>query len=225
MHPTNPWPNRDVALAYLTERQPSRLRVFTQALEHIDSCIEEFERQAPSSPLAKACGITLAKGKNFALSSLGVISDGYGQESGVLLRLLVEHIELLNYLERFPDEATNALANQLPSAGVRAKRVEGKFKFLRDFLNEHSSHGSFSDHSIGHVINRDGTINRVPHFGEETFDTNFRMNAVFTIFLYRAAVSCLQTVNHVAFDVHAGKFDGLLARARYVLPISAEEEA
>ena len=218
-------PNRDVALAYLAERQPSRLRVATQTLEHIDTCLASFESLAPNTPLAAACGLALVKGRNFAVCSLGLITDGYGQESGVLLRLLVEHIEVLIYLDRFPDEAQRALANDLPSAGARAKKIEGSFKFLRDFLNENSSHGSFSEHAVGHVRRRDGGFNKQPKFVPSTFDENFRLTAMFTIFLLRSAVSCLRHLDQVAFDENARYFDHLLGRARHVFSISAAEEA
>ncbi|MCV2349493.1 hypothetical protein [Paucibacter sp. Y2R2-4] len=225
MHQSFLSPNRELALSHLSTQHPSRLRVVSQTFEQIDGCLGAFERHSPAGPFATACGVALVKGKNFAVCSFGLIADGYGQESGVLLRLLVEHIELLNYLEKFPDEAGRALENKLPTAGARAMRINGKFKFLRDFLNENSSHGSFSDHSVGHVRNRDGSINKRPNFGATTFDANFRLTAVFTIFLLRAAVECIRPVDGPSFDDHAKLFDKLIGRARDVFNISANEEA
>lgn len=215
------WPNRELALAHLCEKHPSRMNVVRQGFDHIDACLTTFE--SVRSPLALACGISLVKGKNFAVCALGMITDGYGQECGVLLRLLVEHIELLNYLEKYPDEAERALENRLPRAGVRAQRINGSFKFLRDHLNEHSSHGSFSDHSVGHVLNLDGTFNSRPNFGPTTFDTNFRVTALFTVFLLRSAVACGKVIDPGSFDSHAEGFDKFLQRARHVFEISDAE--
>lgn len=208
--------NRDLALAHLEARHPSRLDVVSKIFGEIDACLDVLESNSAGNPLAEACGIALVKGKNFAVCSLGLIFDGYGQEAGALVRLLVEHIELLEYLRMFPEEAQNALADGLPSAGARAKRINGSFQFLRDFLNKNSSHGSFSAHSVGHVLGLDGSINKRPNFGAKTFDENFRMVALFSLLLLRSAVTCVELISADAFVECRARHDSLMGRARHV---------
>jgi hypothetical protein len=50
-----------------------------------------------------------------------------------------------------PDAVNDALAGELPSAGKRAKRIEGIYQPFREHLNEHASHGSYSSHSLAHL--------------------------------------------------------------------------
>lgn len=41
---------------------------------------------------------------------------------------------------------------RLPTAGVIAKRIEGKFQDLRDHLNTHAAHFSLSPDAVVHLV-------------------------------------------------------------------------
>ena len=108
--------------------------------------MEEYELHSTNSTYARICGLTLLKGKNLALGSLSLILDGLGQESGSLLRPMIEYAELLTYLYKSPKEAERAAENDLPKAGKRAKAIGSIYQNLREHLNEllHIAHTATS---------------------------------------------------------------------------------
>lgn len=222
------WPNRDASLQHLRSMQPSRLRVVQALFDAIDECVDSIQDHSPPPPgsYALACAITATKGKNLAKAALGNIADGYGQEAGALLRPLLEYIELLAYFERFPSETEVAFEDRLPSAGERARRIQGKFQVLRDHLSKNASHGSYSFYSVGHLIRDDLRVNKSPNFSPEVFDVNFRTLTVFLIFLLAACVFALRHTSEAEMRVQEEKFHKLVDRARDVFdfPLGALDE-
>jgi hypothetical protein len=45
----------------------------------------------------------------------------------------------------------DALSGELPSAGMRAKKIEGIYQPFRKHLNEHASHSSYSSYALAHL--------------------------------------------------------------------------
>ena len=149
------WTTRSEALAYLNERQPSRVDVVLRTFELLDDTIDAFDAAPPETAYPRICGLTLLKAKNLALGAYSLVLDGLGQESGALLRPMIEYVELLTYFRLKPEMTERAVENSLPKAGERAKAIEGMFKDFRDHLNREASHSSFSRYSIGHLFERD----------------------------------------------------------------------
>ena len=212
------WPNRDASLQHLRSKQPSRLRVVQALFDAIDECVDLLQDLSPTTngPYSLACAIAATKGKNLAKAALGTIADGYGQESGALLRPLLEYIELLAYFESFPSETDAAFEDRLPPAGERARRIQGKFQVLREHLNKNASHGSYSVHSVGHLIRDDLRVNKSPNFSPEVFDVNFRTLTVFLIFLLAACVFAIRHISEYEMRAQEEKFHKLVGRARDV---------
>lgn len=97
-------------------------------------------------------GIIYTKGLVLEKSIYSMIVNGYGQESGALLRQLIEIIELQIYLHKDETRINEVINDKLPSAGNRAKQINGHFKKLRDYLNKNSSHFAFSYYSLRHIV-------------------------------------------------------------------------
>lgn len=168
------WQTRSQSWAYLNRQHPSRVSVFHRTLELMDECIDEFEAHSAASIYARICGLTLLKGKNLAVGSVSLVLDGLGQEAGALLRPMVEYTELLTYLRQFPDEAARAAENDLPKAGQRAKAIGGIFHQLREHLNAHASHSSYSHYSLSHLLTPELSFRKLQEFVPHVLETNFR---------------------------------------------------
>jgi len=168
------WQTRSASWSYLNDQYPLRVAVVINTYDLIDRCVDEYEAFAKASTYARICGLALLKGKNLSQGALSLILDGLGQEAGALLRPMIEYSELLTYLRKFPDEAEKAAENNLPKAGLRAKAVNGIFHGLREHLNEHASHSSFSHYSLSHLLTPELTFRKIQQFVPKVLEKNFR---------------------------------------------------
>lgn len=146
------WRARTEALTHLRRQRPEYVTLVEDLFSLLDRCIEVYEKAAPSNQYAQTCGITALKAKNLAVGAYSLVLDGLGQEAGALLRPFIEYTELLTYFKRFPDKVDAATSNTLPSAGARAKAIDGIYKEFREHLNAHASHSSYSAHSLKHLL-------------------------------------------------------------------------
>lgn len=146
------WATRTEAVAYLEASHANRIMILLQELELIDLSIDIYESLAGGDIYARICGLTLLKAKHLAVGAYSLILDGLAQEAGALLRPLIEYSELLSYFRQFPEMAERAAENDLPKAGERARAIGGKYKELRDHLNSHASHSSYSHYSLSHLL-------------------------------------------------------------------------
>ena len=207
------WAARDESLAYLEHQHPSRLAVLNRALELMDQCIDAFESETAESKYAEFCGLALLKIKHLVLGSYSLILDGLGQETGALMRPMIEYAELLTYFRMFPNAVDQVTTNSLPSAGARAKAIGGIYKNFREHLNEHASHSSFSNYSLSHL--REPVTLRfkkmqkmVPH----VLEANVRDLVVQLMLFLREAALALEPLEHSAFVDIAGNIDKLKFR-------------
>lgn len=110
--------------------------------------------------LAKSSHITACRIGAFALLKARRLATGayllslncLAQEGGALFRLLQEAWEFLIYVAEDPSRAEAVAEGKKPSAGTIAKAIEGKFKDMRDHLNTHSAHLSFTYEAMGHLF-------------------------------------------------------------------------
>lgn len=188
------WSTRDASLAYLNEQQPARLAVFLALVKLLDRCIDEYESRAASDTYARVCGLTLLKAKNLAMGSFSLLLDGLGQESGALLRPMIEYTELLTYFRLFPDKTKKAAENDLPKAGKRAKAIEGIYHGLRQHLNEHASHSSYSHYSLSHLLDSNFAFRKMQQFAPKVLDKNVTDLAVQIWLLLQEATLALQCI-------------------------------
>ncbi|CAM8634653.1 hypothetical protein MCEZEM1_03463 [Comamonadaceae bacterium] len=182
------------------------------AFELIDNCVEHYEHAADNSVYARVCGLTLLKGKNLAQGALSLVLDALGQESGALLRPLIEYIELLTYLRKFPEQAERAAENDLPPAGKRAQAIEGIYKGLRDHLNEHASHSAYSHFSLSHLLTPELSFRRLQAFTPHVLDRNFTDFTVQLQFLLQEGLLALEHVPSVPLSELAMRGEALRLR-------------
>ena len=96
--------------------------------------------------------ITLAKSCHFLFGCYSLALDGLSQESGALLRPLLETYELMIYLRLDQSRVEEVINDKLPKAGDVAKKINGKLHGLRKYLNEHASHFMFKYDSVRHLV-------------------------------------------------------------------------
>lgn len=189
------WSTREISWAYLNEKHPSRLSVILRLLELIDACVDEYEARSETDNYARICGLTLLKAKNLAVGSLSLLLDSLGQEAGALLRPFIEYTELLTYFRHFPADVEKAMDNDLPKAGQRAKAIEGIYQGLRQHLNEHASHSSYSHHSLSHLLTPSFAFRKDQKFSPQVLDKNLTDLAVQLGLLLQEAVLGLKRLN------------------------------
>lgn len=211
------WATREASWAYLNEERQSRLAVLLALFELLDRCINEYESRAASDTYARVCGLTLLKAKNLAMGSFSLLLDGLGQEAGALLRPMVEYTELLTYFRLFPEKVEKAAENELPKAGERAKAIKGIYHGLRQHLNEHASHSSYSQYSLSHLLNSHFSFRKMQQFVPNVLDKNVTDLAVqIWLMLYEAALTLeriLPTEAMVALATEADKLKERLTNA------------
>jgi hypothetical protein len=140
------WEAREEAQRSLRENLLGEEAVLDLIFGLIDDCVRSLGKF--DSSFARVSALTAIKARNLALACYSISLDGLGQEAGALFRLLLEANELLAYFRMEPE----AIDDRLPKAGEIAKRIEGRFKGLRDYLNAHASHISVSPEAMRHLI-------------------------------------------------------------------------
>jgi hypothetical protein len=144
------WRARTEAQTFLRRERPAQIDAIGQLFALADECVKAYESQS-NDLYSRVCGLTTLKAKNLALGIYSLTLDGLAQEAGALMRPFIEYAELLTYFRAFPEEASNALAGDLPTAGARAKKIGGVYQPFMEHLNEHASHSSYSFHSLAHL--------------------------------------------------------------------------
>jgi hypothetical protein len=152
------WRARTEALTLLRRERSAQIEVIDQLFTLADDCIDAYEVQADDL-YSKVCGLTTLKAKNLAHGMYSLTLDALAQEAGALARPFIEYAELLTYFRMLPEAVTDALTGELPSAGIRAKKVEGIYKPFREHLNEHASHSSYNSYALAHLT--DPTTKRI----------------------------------------------------------------
>ena len=215
------WKTRDESLAYLKQHEPSKLSVLERTFELIDDVVDAFESSPSPSDYSRACALALLKTKNLAIGAYGLALDGLAQESGALLRPLIEYAELLTYFRLFPEKASQAMWNTLPKAGERAKAIDSIYQGLRSHLNQNASHSSFSSYSLSHLIEpATFGLKKTQSLIPEVLATNIRDLEVQLQVLLREAILSLESSNPSAFPLLGGRYDSLRQRMLSVFAIA-----
>jgi hypothetical protein len=193
--PKNLWTCRQEATEALRTALAPLARLLGAAFERIDEAVEYFERfvLAEPDPAGRVCVVVAIKGRNLALGCYSLAIDGLAQESGALLRPLLEAIELLLYLRTVPGAVDQALDGRLPRPGTRARRTGSPFHDLREHLNKCASHLGFGDASLRHLLDIPaGRFRAVQRFHEAVLEQNLATLFVFTTILAREVSYCFQ---------------------------------
>lgn len=143
------WKTREEALTALESSLRQEAEILQDAFTLLDECVTQLLTR--DTKYARVCALTMIKARNLELGCYSLALDGLAQEGGALFRLVIETLELLAYFWKDPSRVDEAIEEKLPPAGKIAQKIEGNFKGLRDFLNSHASHFSFTYESLQHI--------------------------------------------------------------------------
>jgi hypothetical protein len=207
------WKARTEALTFLRRERPEQIEVIEGLFGLADDCVDAYESQSDDL-YSTVCGLTTLKAKNLAHGMYSLTLDGLGQEAGALARVFIEYAELLTYFRMVPEAVNDALSGELPSAGKRAKKVEGIYQKFRDHLNEHASHGSYSSYSLAHL--RDPAtkhLKKLQVMHPDVLQRNVGDFAIQFVFMLQEAVLGLERSPDQSRLIHLGtRCDELRAR-------------
>ena len=189
----NLWMCREESNAALVTTLESLAVLPEGAFLRVDEAVDYFQKFLLAEPAdaGRVCAVMVIKGRNLALGCYSLALDGLAQESGALLRPLLEAIELLGYLRAVPGAVDKAVNGKLPNAGKRAKQIESPFWDLREHLNTYASHVGFGGAAVRHLLDiRAGRFRAVQPFNESVLEQNIATVFVFTAILAREAALC-----------------------------------
>ncbi len=184
------WNVREKALDALASSMKNEAGLIDQALQLLEYAAERIAAVEPPTSFSRVTSLVVAKARNLSHCCYSLALDGHAQESGALVRLLLEAIELLVYLRQDPSHVVQAVEEKLPSAGVRAKRIQGRFKSERDYLNEHASHFGFTQDSVRHLIDFEKmSVRARQEFNERVLREN--LGLFFILFVHAVEWACV----------------------------------
>jgi len=208
------WNTRNDAVVDLDGALKNEAAVLREAFELLDVCITDLETEYGSTPYARVCALTLIKARNLLLGSYSLSIDGLAQEAGALLRPFIEVFEKMVYFNEDPSRIDEAIDGRLPNAGEIAKRIQGQFKGLREYLNQHSAHFGLTYESARHLIDwQTLKLKPVQPYSRKVLRTNLKSIFTFLVFLNVQAVDCLgnlsnRSANEIADRCEACKIEG-----------------
>lgn len=187
------------------------------AFLRVDEALEYFQKFLFAEPASdgRVCAVTVIKGRNLALGCYSLALDGLAQESGALLRPLLEVIESLVYLRTVPGAIDKAIDEKLPTAGKVAEATGSPFKDLREHLNKYASHLGFGAASLGHLLDiPSGRLRTVQPFNESVLERNIATIFAFTVILAREAALCFRWC---AGEIAPSSAESLVTKAQLCL--------
>ena len=198
----NFWSTRNKSIKWLSEDFTEIKDLIKQGYKLLDDCMDIFEMiglkedESDAGKFARVCGGIIVKSRNLSLACYSLSLDGLAQESGAILRPLIETFELLVYLRQDYNRVEEVISQTLPSAGKIAQEIEGFHQNIREHLNYNSSHFNFTYDSMRHVINfKTGKFKRLPTQEKKVFLTNLRTLNAYQIFVLMESISCLFVLN------------------------------
>lgn len=195
------WNTRNEAVATLESLMKNESEALYEAFELLDECTVRLEADHGTEPYARVRLLTLIKARNLLLGSYSLAIDGLAQEAGALLRPFIEAFEKMVYFNEDPSRIQEAIEGRLPNAGEIAKRIKGKFKPLREHLNQHSSHFGFTYESAKHLIDWNTLkFKLVQPYSSKVLRSNLKSIFTFLVFLNVQAVECLSNLGDDSVD-------------------------
>lgn len=186
------WENREKAIDALEKVLYKENQIINSLFELFDSVIESYMM---NTPFLRVTGLITIKIRSLCHSILSLSLDGHAQESGALLRTAIEACESLIYLRQEPTRVNKFLDDKKPQAGKIAKAIQGQFKEVRDYLNNHSSHFGFKPDSLMHFLqftDDEEIILKEPSFKTEILRKNLGTLAVFMLKALFESIACLK---------------------------------
>ncbi|MED4676794.1 hypothetical protein [Bacillus nitratireducens] len=187
----NLWENREKAIQALNQELYKENQIIHSLFELFDNVIESYTLD---TPFLRVTGIISIKIRSLCHGMLSLALDGHAQESGALFRTVIEAYESLVYLRKDPSRVNRFLEDKKPQAGDIAKAIQGQFKEVRAYLNNHASHFGFKSDSVMYFlkVTHDGDVTlKEPSFNSGVFRGNLGTLSVFMINTLFESIACL----------------------------------
>jgi hypothetical protein len=205
------WETRRIAEQALTHSLRPYSDLLDETFASIDVCTSRLEHAG--TPFGRVSALVLAKGRNLGVACLSLSLDALGQEAGALFRPLIEAVELLEYIRQDPGRVGEAVDDRLPKAGVISRRIQGKFKLLREYLNAHASHLSVGPEAMGHLLDlKAGRVRTTQAYSEPVLRMNLRTLLAVLVWLCLVGAGCVQVAQDRAGRALAHRVDDLRRR-------------
>jgi hypothetical protein len=206
------WDTRRQAEVALGEELKPYADLLNEAFASVD--ISASRLASLDDPFGRVCALVLIKARNLGLGCYSLSLDALAQESGALFRPLIECLELLAYFRLDPRRVNEALEDRLPTAGVVAKKIEGKFKDLRDYLNAHASHLSLHPEAVMHLVDfKAGRLRTAQPHSSAVLGQNLRTLLSVLVWLAIEAANCASVGVGVIDIAHGDAVEDIKRRA------------
>jgi hypothetical protein len=164
-----------------------------ESFARVHEVVESFQKFLyDESAAARICTLVAIKSSNLAQGCYSLALDGLAQESGALLRPLVECLELLIYIRTVPGSVDEVLEKRLPQAGKIAAKIDGKLKRLREYLNENASHLGLTDYSMMHLVDVERRVRIIQPFVPGVLEYNLALLFLFVSALASQSALCFE---------------------------------
>lgn len=192
----NIWFAREKSLGWLNNELKSESEILQEGFDYLENFVSLYEKIGENEGgneigwFCRIGSITLAKFSHLLIGCYSLALDGLAQESGALLRPLIETYELLVYFRQDKTRINEAIDGNLPSAGIIGKKISGDYKNLRTHLNDNASHFRYKKDSVRHLLDNNFKIHPVPNHTLEVLRTNLQLLNAFQIFILFEALNC-----------------------------------
>jgi hypothetical protein len=193
----NLWTTRDQSISWLKQELLPEAKVIQQGFDFLDELVEICNRigsdegETTKGKTHRICGVTVAKSSHLLLGCYSLALDALAQESGALLRPLIETYELLVYLRQDLARVDEVIEGRLPTAGKISQNISGDFEDLRKHLNDSASHFSYKIDSVRHLFDGNFKAQSRPTQSRSVFEINLKMLNAFQVFVIFEAVNLL----------------------------------
>lgn len=189
----NLWETRNLAFGSLQRELRAEADLLDEGFQLLEDTAQKLFAVDPQTPFVRITALTAVKARNLLHCSYSLALDGHAQESGAIGRVFVEAVELLAYLNADPTRVSEVIDNRLPSAGERAKKIEGRLKQLREHWNIHASHFQATYESVSHILDLSaGKLVARQQFKASVLRTNLKHLFVFLLW------ACLESLRSLA---------------------------
>jgi hypothetical protein len=199
----NLWRARQKSLEWLETELVEQSNLVERGFEMLAECISLLNQHSKTlndelnGRFARVVNLTLAKTRNLLLGSYGMLLDAIAQEAGALLRPILEAYELLIYFRLEPSRVDQAIDGKLPSPGNIAKKIEGEFQGLREYLNRNASHVSFSYEAAKHLFDfQTSEIKAVQNQTVDVLKNNLSTLNAIQVLVVAESIRCLDVIGY-----------------------------
>ena len=196
------WSARKNSDDILESELPDYNRLLSTGFEYLDETVRKLDQLAKKrensfhAMYARVVASCVTKGRRLLLGMYALVCNGLAQESGAVLRIIIEVIELVQYFNDDPSRIDEALDGTLPSPGVIAQKINGSHRELRKYLSENASHFSFTPDSTQQFVDIDTEIHLTkPGTSKKNLQFNLSLLNAMQVLLLKEVLQCLLSLD------------------------------